>query len=73
MMNNENAEKMVKALAASGGGTAILANVSTAGGISVAAAGAPAIIVSVGAAAAIAAAGYGAYVGYEALKKKLNG
>jgi hypothetical protein len=67
-----NAEKMAKALVSTGSGTAIIANISTASGLTVAAVGTPAIIVGTGAALAITAAGYGLYVGYEAIKKKLD-
>jgi hypothetical protein len=66
-------ENMAKALVSTGSGTAIIANMSTATGLTVAAVGAPAIIVGAGAGLAIAAAGYGLYVGYEAIKKKLDG
>jgi hypothetical protein len=68
-----NVENMAKALVSTGSGTAIIANMSTAGGLTVAAVGTPAIIVGAGAAMAIAVAGYSIYVGYGALKKKLEG
>lgn len=67
-----NTDDMAKALAATGSGTVVLANMSTASGLTIAAAGAPAIIVGVGAAVALAAVGYGTYVGYDMLKKKLS-
>jgi hypothetical protein len=66
-------EKMAKALATTGSGTAIIANMSTASGLTVAAVGTPAIVVGAGAAVAIVAIGYGAYLGYGAIKKKFDG
>jgi hypothetical protein len=67
-----NADDMAKALVATDSVTAVIANMTTAGGLSVAAVGVPAIILGVGAAAAIAAISYGAYLGYEAVQKKLD-
>jgi hypothetical protein len=66
-------DKMAKALATAGSSTAIVANISAAGGLTVTAVGAPAIIVGAGAAFAIVAIGYGACLGYGAIKKKLDG